>query len=106
MPQGFLNLYPNAPTDHLLFIEWFSQIGSEPDPNSRLYKVKKSKQLGTNEYETEIVLLSSVKQSIQLIPIFPKNNSSTIWTSETVLDLCNTFYINNWSSIRTYQCIY
>ena len=101
-----MNLYLNALTDHLLFIKWFSQIGSEPDSNSRLYKVKKSKQLNTNEYETEIVLLSSVKQSIQLIPIFPKNNSSTIWTSETVLDLCNTFYINNWSSIRTYQCIY
>ena len=106
LPQSFLKLYPSASTNHLLFIEWFSQVGSNSDSNSSFYKVKKSKKIKTNELDTDIISLNLVKQSIQLIPVFPRNSSDIIWTSDTVLDICNTFYINNWTSIRTYQCIY
>ena len=106
LPQSFLKLYPSASTNHLLFIEWFLQVGSNSDSNSSFYKVKKSKKIETNELDTDIIPLNLVKQSIQLIPVFPKNSSDITWTSDTVLDICNTFYINNWTSIRTYQCIY
>ena len=106
LPQSFLKLYPSAPTNHLLFIEWFSQVGSNSDSNSSFYKVKKSKKIETNELDTDIISLNLVKQSIQLILVFPRNSSDIIWISDIVLDICNTFYINNWTSIRTYQCIY
>ena len=61
----------------------------------KFYKIKKSKKNGTNELNTGIVTLDQVQQSIHLIPVFPKNSTNTLWTSETVLDLCDTFFINN-----------
>ena len=69
-------------------------------------RLKNQKKNRTNELNTEIVTLDQVQQSIHLIPVFPKNSTNTLWTSETVLDLCDTFFINNWSNIRTYQHIY
>ena len=75
LPQSFLKLYPSASTNHLLFIEWFLQVGSNSDSNSSFYKVKKSKKIETNELDTDIIPLNLVKQSIQLIPVFPKNSS-------------------------------
>ena len=99
-------IHITAPINYLLFIEWFSQVCSNSNSNSSFYKVKKSKKIETNELDTDIIPLNLVKQSIQLIPVFPRNSSDITWTSDTVLDICNTFYINNWTSIRTYQCIY
>ena len=64
LPQSFLKLYPSAPTNYLLFIEWFSQVGSNSDPNSSFYKVKKSKKIKTNKLNTDIILLNLIKQSI------------------------------------------
>ena len=93
--QSCLKLYASAPTNYLLVIEWFSQVGSNSDSNSSFYKVKKSKKIKTNKLDTDIISLNLVKQSIQLISVFPKNSSDIIWTSDTVLDICNTFYINN-----------
>ena len=87
-------------------MEWFSQTSPLPNIDSKFYKIKKSKKNGTNELNTGIVTLDQVQQSIHLIPVFPKNSTNTLWTSETVLDLCDTFFINNWSNIRTYQHIY
>ena len=87
-------------------MEWFSQTSPLPDADSKFYKIKKSKKNGTNELNTGIVTLDQVQQSIHLIPVFPKNSTNTLWTSETVLDLCDTFFINNWSNIRIYQHIY
>ena len=69
-------------------------------------RLKNQKKNETNELNIGIVTLDQVQQSIHLIPVFPKNSTNTLWTSETVLDLCDTFFINNWSNIRTYQHIY
>ena len=78
LPQSFLKLYPSASTNHLLFIEWFLQVGSNSDSNSSFYKVKKSKKIETNELDTDIISLNLIKQSIQLIPVFPRNSSDII----------------------------
>ena len=90
LPQSFLKLYPSAPTNHLLFIEWFSQVGSNSDSNSSFYKVKKPKKIETNEPDTDVILLNLVKQSIQLIPVFSRNSSDITWTSDTVLGVATS----------------
>ena len=62
--QSFLKLYPSTPTNYLLFIEWFSQVSSNSDPNLSFYKVKKLKKIETNKLNIDIILLNLVKQSI------------------------------------------
>lgn len=102
-----MELQPDAPTEHLVFVEWFSQTSADPEPNSKMFKVKKGQAYTyQNNMAAEVVKLSTVKQSVQLIPVFPKGGVNLSWTTDTVLDTCNEFYVNNWSSIRTYQCIY
>lgn len=70
-----------------------------------MYEVKKQRETGNAEIVSEVVSLSSIRQSIQLIPKFG-SKANREWTSETVLDKCESFYINNWGSLRTYQIIY
>ena len=53
----------------------------------------------------EVVMSSKIRQSIQLISVFGQKVNRD-WTSETVLDLCENFYINNFGDLRTYQSVY
>ena len=58
-------------------------------------RLKNQKKNRTNKLNTAIVTLDQVQKSIHLIPVFSKNSTNTLWTSETVLNLCDTFFINN-----------
>ena len=97
-----MELRPDAPTEHLVFVEWFSQTSSDPEQNSKMFKIKKGHaHVYQNNIAAEVVKLSTVKQSVQLIPVFPKGGVNLSWTTDTVLDTCNEFYINNNISILT-----
>ena len=76
-----------------------------PDSVSKLYKVRKQRESGNAEIVGEVVLLSSIRQIIQLIPKFGQK-ANLSWTSMTVLDECEEFYINNFGSLCTYQSVY
>ncbi|TDL13853.1 hypothetical protein BD410DRAFT_734778, partial [Rickenella mellea] len=106
LPTSFTNLVKHAPTEHLVYVEWFTRPRSEPDEASLLYEVKKQRETGTGEIVGAIIKLTDIRHSIQL---FPKCGSKPIdksWTSATVLDQCESFYINNMGSLRTYQSVY
>lgn len=89
----------------MVFVEWFKTLRNEPDSISKLYEVRKQRESGNAEIVGEVVPLSAVRQSIQLIPKFGKKVNRE-WTSEMVLDQCEEFYINNFGSLRTFQSVY
>ena len=106
LPQSYLDDNPTAPKGHLIFLDWFSKPRNSADEASKLYEVQKQRERGNAELVGEVIPLSSVRQSVQLIPKFGRQNVDKTWTSETVLDVCESFYINNWGSVHTYQAIY
>lgn len=91
------------PPGHLAYVDWFTSPGQKDDV-SGMYPVMYSK-LSSGEQESSIIELSTVVRTCQLLPDFGKV-VNTSWTSDTVLDRCNRFYISNWKDNLTYQTIY
>lgn len=73
-----------------------------------MYKVKRS--LAPSEDDYAVVPLPSIRRSCHLFPIFPNEkiskSAAADWTSANVLDMCESFYINNFADMHTFQTIY
>ncbi|KAG2160175.1 uncharacterized protein EDB93DRAFT_1113727 [Suillus bovinus] len=97
LPSKSLSLLV-APTvqvpSHLAYIEWFTPFRSTPDQCHGLYKLSRSFRGGEK----------LTMRSVHLIPNFgavvPRE-----WTSDTVLDDCNTFWLNSYLDRYTF-CIF
>ena len=79
---------------------------ANPESSSLMYEVKKQRQVGTGEVVGEVMKLTSICDSIQLIPKCGAKPINTSWTSSTILDVCESFYIDNMGSLCTYQSVY
>ncbi|KAI9454588.1 hypothetical protein BJY52DRAFT_1205245 [Lactarius psammicola] len=88
----------NAPT-HLAYVEWFSPLSPTPDINHLMYKVSRSMHGGRRR--ATVIPIDSIIGSVHLIPRFgpvvPQG-----WNSFSVLEQCNTFYVNSFSNRDNY----
>jgi hypothetical protein len=75
---------------HLAYIKWFSPFPLAPDQHHGLYKVLQSLLGGAKL--ASIVPLSKIVHSAHLIPNFGAIVPQE-WSSDTVLDDCNTFWL-------------
>ncbi|KAG1843444.1 hypothetical protein F4604DRAFT_1884612 [Suillus subluteus] len=84
---------------HFAYIEWFEPFTSAPDRHHGLYKLSRS--LRGGEKVASIVPLANIVRSVHLMPNFgavvPRE-----WTSDTVLDNCNTFWLNSYIDRYTF----
>jgi len=81
---------------HLVYVEWFNPIPSMPDSNHGMYRV--SRLFNGRCRHASIILLDAIVSSIQLFPrIIPNSSPLADWNSFTVLEHCNSFYINPFS---------
>ncbi|KAG1743776.1 hypothetical protein EDD22DRAFT_982113 [Suillus occidentalis] len=85
---------------HFAYIEWFEPFTSAPDRHHGLYKLSRS--LCGGEKVASIVPLANIVRSVHLMPNFgavvPRE-----WTSDTVLDHCNTFWLNSYIDRYTFS---
>jgi hypothetical protein len=88
-----------SPPEHLAYVEWFTPFRAEPEPNSKMYKVTRA--LQGNSRLASIVPVSRIGQSLHLIPL-PGGTIPRDWSSDTVLDHCQTFLVNSFTDRRTY----
>ena len=80
--------------------------GLELDGHDReyhnMYTVSKPR-----EPSGDVVLLRTIRQACQLIPTAPRKEMWPLaWMTQNVLDLCNSFLLNNWASKYTYQTLW
>ncbi|KAG1752122.1 hypothetical protein EDB19DRAFT_1627811, partial [Suillus lakei] len=94
------------PTHHLAYVKWY-KLSNRPGTNHNMYVVFKSAPLANGVVPGEIVPLTAIRQSCQLIPLTGPNISwPPTWKSHNVLDLSHCFLLNNWSSKFAYQTIW
>jgi hypothetical protein len=73
-------MHPNTTTEPLAFVEWFSRSSTNPDPNSKMFRIKKEySQIQPIHVIGEVIKLTKIAQSIQLIPVFPKTGIDPSW---------------------------
>ncbi|TBU36604.1 hypothetical protein BD309DRAFT_995537 [Dichomitus squalens] len=106
-PRGLEELFPRIAPDrrpqHLAYVELFTPL-TISDPNHGLYKVN-SKVNREGDRLAMVIPIDNIERSCHLIPDFgpiaPRE-----WTSATVLDACNTFYLNTFADRNTYKLIH
>lgn len=71
-----------------------------------MYQVQRAKPRADGISPGQIIPLASICQSFQLIPDYGKHDIDSTWTTDTVLDLCDRFLLNNWASKYSYQTLW
>ena len=98
----------------LAYVEWFAKLLACADPIHMMYEVRKMPLHADGKPPGEVVSLSTIRQSCQLIPRFPRPTSvdsppTTIpedWHSHNVLDKASRFLLNNWATKYAYQTLW
>ncbi|KAM6492691.1 hypothetical protein JOM56_012415 [Amanita muscaria] len=85
---------------YFAYVEWFTPFRQDPEQNTRMFKVSRSF-IGTSRL-SEIIPVSYIAQSVHLCPIYPGPAIPREWSSSTVLENCNTFFVNPFTDRRTY----
>ncbi|KAI0683028.1 hypothetical protein C8Q76DRAFT_772508 [Earliella scabrosa] len=90
------------PPDHLAYVEWFTAF-TEPDPVNGMYKVTRSRDQHRRRRAT-IVEVRNIRRSCHLYPVcngqYPRD-----WSSSTVLDDCDTFFLSQFSDQHMYMTL-
>jgi len=84
---------------YLAYVEWFSPLSAAPDRKHKMYKVTRSIQNGRRS--ASIIQVDSILGSVHLFPRFGATTPQE-WNTFTVLDHCNTFYVNPFAHIDSY----
>jgi len=88
-----------SPPTHLAYVEWFTPLATTPDPKHMMYRVSRQMQDGSRR--ASIIPVDWIRCSIHLLPrlgpVVPQD-----WNGFTVLDKCQTFYVNPFSDVDNY----
>lgn len=88
---------------HLAYVQWFSPFSLEPDANHLLYKVTPLKDRdGT--HICSVIPLANITRSVHLFPKFGRVAPQE-WLSSNVLDMCDTFFVNNFTDRHLYRIV-
>lgn len=87
---------------HLAYIEWFSPFRTVPELHHNLYKVTRDPR--PDRRQSAVIEVSAIRQSVQLFPCF-SGSWRVDWTSDNVLEECDTFFINSLQNRQTYLTI-
>ena len=104
-PQRLIDMHhADSPMPkHLVYVEWFTDFPTSPGAHSGLYTIKKS--LLDGKRRASVIPLDHIHRSVHLIPKFGPQRVPAHWTSENVLDECDTFYVNSFSDRHAYHTI-
>jgi len=103
-PKDVSNLLDcQIPQEHHAYVEWFSKISGAPDRNHKMFKTTRLFRDGRRV--ASIIPISRIRRSVHLFPKFGQT-APRHWTSTTVLEECDTFYINPLSDRHSYVTIH
>lgn len=89
---------------HLAYVEWFSNFGNNPDVNNRMYKISRA-YIGDTRRLFSVVPVADIRRSVHLYPDFgdvvPRE-----WTTNSVLDDCDVFFLNPFPDRHSYITLY
>ncbi|KAI0716908.1 hypothetical protein C8Q76DRAFT_795145 [Earliella scabrosa] len=89
----------------LAYVEWFTAF-TQPDPVHGLYKVSRCRD-ANGALRASVVEVRHFRRSCHLYPIAPGNGFvPRDWSSSTVLDACDHFFVNPFSDLHMYMTMF
>ena len=85
--------------NHLAYVEWFTPLPRTPDPVNHMFKV--SRMFHDGARRASILPLEEILCSVHLFPRLTPNTPRD-WVSSSVLEHCQTFYVNPFSNRNSY----
>lgn len=102
--DGFSELAPIGwPAHPLAYVTWFTRFKPFPDNDTGMYRIEPAKD-SKAQAQGMVIPLTDIRQSCMLTP--GRTTWDPTWTSNNVLDTCDSFLVNNMQSKYTYQTIY
>ncbi|TBU58884.1 hypothetical protein BD310DRAFT_850215 [Dichomitus squalens] len=96
-------LFPNVVSPGpLAYIEWFTAF-TRPDSVHGMYKVSRCRN-DRDELLASVVEVDTIRRSCHLFPTC-SGTISRDWTSSTVLDACEDFWLNPFSDLHMYMTL-
>lgn len=92
------------PQQALAYVEWYPPLKPAAEPDHKMYNVHPHKHVNGSPADV-IIPLVSICQSCMLFPLYGRQVDCS-WTSDSVLDNCPSFLVDNWSSLYTYQSVW
>jgi hypothetical protein len=92
-------LYPYL----LAYVEYFTNFKEQPHRHTGLYEVSRTKS-SSGKRQSAVVPLDTLYRSCHLIPKFGASIPPH-WKSSNVLEICNTFYLNDMIDLPLYQTL-
>lgn len=86
---------------HLAYIEWYSPLPNNPERNHLLYKVSPQREPDGSR-TCSVIPVANIRRSVHLLPKFGPFAPQE-WTSNNVLDSCNTFFLNDFTDRYMYR---
>ena len=103
LPRSVHDRFKTLESKHLAYVEWFSPFTRSPEPDHGLYKISRTPP--SDVWGSEIVEVSRIHQSIHLYPCSGGTWCSS-WTSDAVLERCDTYLVNPFQNRQSYLTVY
>lgn len=87
----------------LVYVQWFSKFKNTPDPNNKMFVIQQAKDTN-GQIRGAVIPLTHVRQGCMLSPA--SKEWSHEWKSQSILDQCSRFFVNNFQSKYTFCTIY
>ncbi|KAJ3512046.1 hypothetical protein NMY22_g15452 [Coprinellus aureogranulatus] len=98
LPGGRVPLPPNVPKGPFAYVEWFTRQAPQADHTHGMYRIMKAYD-GQHKPQGAVIPLSNIRQSCMLTPVFKDADEEQNWRADNVLDLADTFWVNNWAML-------
>jgi hypothetical protein len=92
----------STPPTQFAYLEWFSPFPSEPEHHHLMYRISRSYRRGHRC--AAVVPITAIKRSVHLFPQFGPTVPSH-WHASTILEQCQTFYVNPFIDKDMYKAL-
>ncbi|KAG7094451.1 hypothetical protein E1B28_008047 [Marasmius oreades] len=93
------------PAKYLAYVEWFTPFKQGPELNHLMYKVTHAFHPGEHVRLASVIPVETICRSVHLYPRFGLH-APLEWKSSNVLQLCDTFFVNDFLDRATYATVY
>ncbi|KAH9013364.1 hypothetical protein EDB85DRAFT_2076599 [Lactarius pseudohatsudake] len=104
IPEKSQTLFPMGKVipNYLVYVEWYTGFTQDADTDSCLFKISPMKDRVGGGRICSIIPVANIRRSVHLIPKFGAVAPQE-WTSNTVLDLANIFFVNSFTDNHLYR---